>query len=415
MPLFPISIALLAAFPIADLKPEDALDRYIAAHPMVASTRRPGVLMLTSQKWRGKDWNHDITQASPRKLAHKGIAILAVTGGVLNQKDMNWAKRIADKAGVPVFNLFDVPNQPIWDKWEDDLVAHSFAEYLKSGDESWPLLFPMANSAIRAMDAIQKESAKLPNPIKKFVITGESKRGWTTWLLGTVQDKRIAGIAPFIYDNLNIPAQLGHQQEIWGHFSPMYQAYKNQGLLDILETDPGKRLVAMVDPFSRIELLKVPVLNVIGSNDPFWAIDASGLYWGKISDPKLAPKSFVLMLNRGHDFPGDANSENALAAFARSCAGEFRMPDLGFNPQKRGTWRFTPAEVRWVRDLAWTADSASADFSQATWRCAGTYPNANRSPFLPGPSGIVRAVTVESQFRVKGLQFSIYAPPKIIR
>ncbi|MBI5706988.1 MAG: hypothetical protein HZC36_08370 [Armatimonadetes bacterium] len=397
MPVLALTAAFLANLAAGDLKPEGALDRYIQAHPLVRAARGSGGLALTSQRWQGKEWHHDVTEATPSKLRHRGIAVLAITGGTQNSKDKAWAKRIADKAGLPVFSLFDVPNQPIWDKWEDDLVAHTFAEYLRTGDENWPLLFPMANSAVRAMDAIQKDSAKLPNPIKRFVITGESKRGWTTWLLGTVQDKRIVGIAPFIYDNLNIPAQLAHQQKLWGHYSPMYEAYKDQGLLDILNTEPGKRLVAMVDPYARIGRLKVPVLNVIGSSDPFWAVDATGLYWGKIK----SPKAIVVMPNKGHDFPGDKNSENALAAFARSCAGEFRMPTTLFV----GSAELKGARHKWL----WTAVSKSADFSKSVW---------TRAP-LKGDGVIYRwgedqlVSTVEAEFDSLGLRFSLFTPPKI--
>lgn len=384
------------------------MDRYIASHPIVGATRRQVVLELASQVWQGKEWHHLVTEATPAKLRHRGFAVLAVTGGVRNQKDMDWAKRIAAKAGIPVFSVFDVPNQPIWDLWEDGLVAHSFDQCLKTNDESWPLLFPMANSAIRAMDAIQRDSAKRSNPIRKFVITGESKRGWTTWLLGTVQDKRIVGIAPFIYDNLNIPAQLEHQQELWGRYSPMYQAYQEQGLLDILETMPGKRLIAMVDPYSRIGRLKVPVLNVIGSNDPFWSVDATGLYWGKIR----TPKSLVVMPNKGHDFPGDVNSENALAAFARSCAGEFRFPDTSqilLGPLS--VIKLRPPSRQHATMRAWSALAQGNGFSLAKWQ-----PSKDPAKIeLPNPeSGASAAVSVEARYRISDLEFSLFTPPKIL-
>ena len=55
-----------------------------------------------------------------------------------------------------------VPNQPLVfaddpgnQRNEDAIIAYTFDKFLKTQDPTWPLLLPMAKSAVRAMDTIQ--------------------------------------------------------------------------------------------------------------------------------------------------------------------------------------------------------------------------------------------------------------------
>ena len=65
----------------------------------------------------------------------------------------------------------------------------------------------MVKSAVRAMDAVQawaRERGK--GEVKQFVVSGASKRGWTTWLTGAV-DNRVIAIAPMGIVMLNMATQ----------------------------------------------------------------------------------------------------------------------------------------------------------------------------------------------------------------
>ena len=98
---------------------------------------------------------------------------------------------VANAAGLPAAVVRQVPFQPMFDGLiEDDLIAHTFVEYARTGDPSWPLLLPMVKAAVEAMTAATaaaRESWGLE--IDGFVVTGASKRGWTTWRTAAVDER----------------------------------------------------------------------------------------------------------------------------------------------------------------------------------------------------------------------------------
>ena len=82
------------------------------------------------------------------------------------------------------------------------------------------------------MDAVQawaKEKGK--PPVTRFVVTGGSKRGWTTWLTGAVDD-RVVAIAPMVIVMLNLGKQGPNQLKVWGQYSEQIHDYVERGLME---------------------------------------------------------------------------------------------------------------------------------------------------------------------------------------
>src|SRR5205807_4298343 len=112
-----------------------------------------------------------------------------------------------------------------------------------------PLLFPMVKSVVRAMDVVQSFSQQeWQVKVQKFVISGASKRGWTTWLTGAI-DPRVKAISPFVIDTLNMRKQNVHQREAFGAYSEEIDDYTGRGLVPMPDTPEANRLWNMVDPY----------------------------------------------------------------------------------------------------------------------------------------------------------------------
>ena len=234
-------------------------------------------LKLTSQEWQGAAWTHRLQVIKPVETKHPDTALLLITFGGGSLQETAVAKAMANLAGAPSAILYNVPNQPLFDLREDALIAHTLVKYLETGDANWPLLFPMTKSAVKAMDAIgEYTKQEWQTPVTKFVVTGASKRGWTSWLTAAA-DKRVAGIIPMVYNNLNLAKQMPHQLQAWGAYSKSISDYTEKDLPSALATPRGQYLAAMIDPWTYRSRFTMPKFIVIASNDSYWPLDALAL------------------------------------------------------------------------------------------------------------------------------------------
>lgn len=323
--------------------------------------------LLQSPGWRGEPWHHEVLWVEGAGDA----AILEVTGDNVADEDLVWARQLSQMSGMPAAILCQVPNQPIFDLAEDDLIAHSFVEYLRSGYEEWPLLIPMVRSVVAAMDMLQKERG-----IQKFIVTGASKRGWTTWLLAALNDPRVIGIAPRLFDNLNFPVQLARQIEAWGEPSEEIDPYVQRGLHQVLRTPAGERLLNLVDPWRMREAIQVPALIINGANDPFWMPDALSVYWGALSNPHAC----LVQPNVGHSLGDIRYWGPTLTAFAHACLAGELLP----TPSLSLPGDMVVGECEGMSNWElWVADAQGMQFADANFECVGV--SAGEPLGLPAP------------------------------
>src|SRR5262245_14642876 len=335
---------------------------------------------LTSQVWQNIPWEHDLVIFFPKDSTIKDRMYLMNNGGQWKPGVTALTNGVMLATGMkaPVAILLGIPNQPLFDgKKEDDLIAETFVRYLDTKDDSWPLLFPMVKSLVKAMDVLQEISEKeWGTKVQKFVVGGASKRGWTSWLTAAA-DPRVLAITPMVIDVLKMPDQMKHQVECFGGPSEQIKPYVARGLVPMPDTDTARQLWKWVDPFSYREKYTMPKLILLGNNDRYWAPDALNIYWDDIPGPKWINYT----PNAGHNLTttttdgkkGDPmRAVNATAAFTRHMLTGKPMPELTWKHDDfEGKLRLVvnskpaPTEVRvWhcsaptkdLRDARWTSD-----------------------------------------------------------
>jgi PhoPQ-activated pathogenicity-related protein len=332
-------------------------------------------LHLVSQVWHDITWEHQLQVYQPKDVEPNATMLIYNTGGTANAGNILFGMLLAQKTKTPVAFLYNIPNQPLLgDKKEDALIAETFVRYLDTKDDTWPLLFPMVKSVVKAMDALQEFSKKeWDKPVKQFILTGGSKRGWTTWLTGAV-DPRLKAIAPMVIDTLNMNKQMDYQKESFGAYSDMIRDYTERGLVPMPKGEEPKKLWKMVDPYFYREKVTMPKLLILGNNDPYWTTDALNLYWDDLKGDKYV----AYIANAGHNLQvrdekgkeiDRLKAVDTLAAFARAEITDKALPKLKWKHDDNGKkLRLTiDADAAPAGARLWVAGASTRDFRKARW------------------------------------------------
>jgi len=348
-----LTILALLVLAAAQLATGTPLDDYVSApddsytYSVVKTADGPGytayILDMTSQSWRSKDevdrtlWKHWMTIVKPAN-ATSDTALLWITGGSNGRPAPDSPDKmlvgIALSAGAVVAEIKMVPNEPLVfpdggrPRSEDGIIAYSFSKCLATGDNTWPLLLPMVKSAVRAMDTVQSHLKSLGSgalDIKQFVVSGGSKRGWTTWLTAAV-DKRVIAIAPAVIDVLNMDEQMRHHFAAYGFYSQAIADYGEMKVFERLDTPEGQALTKFVDPYEyRDRYANIPKCLINSSGDQFFLPDSAQFYFHDLPGEKL----LRYIPNTDHGL-GNSDAIQSLLVFYQSI--------LKNTPRPKFTW-----------------------------------------------------------------------------
>lgn len=400
---------------------------------------------LTSQTWQGIAWEHKLLVFVHKDAKPQSTMVLYNTGGRPDLVNTAVGLAIAERVKAPVAVLFGVPKQPLYVDaktgklttaapdptkprdgalTEDALIAETFVRFLDTKDGSWPLLFAMVKSVVKAMDCLQQFAKKEWSfDVSSFVITGASKRGWTSWLTAATGDKRVKAIAPIVIDTLNMPVQMKNQVQAFGKPSEMIRDYTQRKLVPIPDTPEAKKLWLMIDPWVYRDRLTLPKMIINGANDPYWPLDALNSYWDDLKGDKWV----LYVPNAGHDLrerDKDGKPEllpmraiNTLSAFSRCMIFDKPMPKLSWKYRDLpGGGLSSEADANGEAKAMrfWTAEADTRDFRKALWKSGAQGKTGETIWGVKEPLIGYKAMMTEVEFEVDGLKFNLSTQLRIL-
>ena len=323
----------------------------------------PSEIAFQSQVWRSIPWKHRLLIKSPPVLSRSDYVVLNLTGGDGGADREAAAQRLADALGIRVAILTRVPNQPLFDgRSEDVLLSFPLDQYRRSGDPSWPLLFPMVSSVVKGIDVL---GHTLDQRDLKVVLIGASKRGWTTYLTAAV-DRRIAAMVPTVFEMVSMQKQIALARARYGRDSEKIRPYTALGLTDSLLEPRVAQMISWIDPVHYAQRFTMPKLVLLGANDPYWVVDSVREYWSQLPGPKL----LRILPNVGHGVLSEPAAQDAIVSFVRAVIGGKKLPSASWRFSSvangvaivsgEGNETLTGCEI-------WRATSETRDFRSATF------------------------------------------------
>jgi PhoPQ-activated pathogenicity-related protein len=191
----------------------------------------------------------------------------------------------------------------------------------------------MTKAAKRAVDTIEEFVPTVSDLAPTQVMaTGYSKRGWTTWLLASV-DQRVFAIAPTVFDLLNMHENLHHHHQSLGGWSWAFGPYWNEDVARYLNHPRFDFFKSDIDVIEYNERLTMPKVIIVGGNDQFFPSSGSHYFFDELTGPKF----MCLWENDDHGL-GDHQDQ-----IDRNLEAFFTAARLGFDfPQV--TWERTNDE-----------------------------------------------------------------------
>eukprot|EP00908_Phaeocystis_cordata_P015448 Transcript_26603.p1 GENE.Transcript_26603~~Transcript_26603.p1 ORF type:complete len:529 (-),score=185.38 Transcript_26603:1381-2967(-) len=283
------------------------------------------ILNVTSQQWlttaqavgpNGALWTHQVAVVLPKTRAANGTAVAVMTGGCNegppkppphDDEYLLLAATVADLTGAVAIVIYQIPNCHIVypsdpsrkARSEDAMIAWAWRQFVEdpTHDPRWLPRLPMVKAGFACMLAAEQFVAGRATavegadaPIDGWVVSGASKRGWTSWMVGAVAAggtcdwcPKVVGLVPLvpIVPFLNHSVHL--QRRSLGGFTFAFIDYLQAGVLKSFDTPTFQQALAIIDPsYYAFRLGSLPKLSVVSSDDEFMQLDWTQHGWATL-------------------------------------------------------------------------------------------------------------------------------------
>ncbi|CNI04188.1 phop/Q-regulated protein PqaA [Yersinia pekkanenii] len=370
----------------------------LAAEPLIynllSQENLPGLewrrYQLTSQHWSPENlvspaaWQHEVEIFIPENSPSTRALVVINNGTNYGTESIppsgpsdfsiDTLQNIARATDTVVIAISTIPNQFLEyqqdgkPRKEDYSVAHSWALFMDAPEarSTLPLHVPMAAAISQAMSMGQQA---LPDKaLDSFIVTGLSKRGWTTWLTA-IADSRVKAIVPFVIDLLDTRVALEHMYQSYGGNWPIaFTPYYQEEIDKKLETPGFAKLMQISDPLQYLgteyqSRLTIPKYIINASGDDFYVPDNTDFYYDKLPGNKV----LRVAPNTSH-YGITAFSEQSLITFVNRLQQSTPLPQLNASIDIKDKVETLTVNLSETPDnvLLWTAVNPEArDFRYA--------------------------------------------------
>lgn len=310
------------------------------------------VIRMVSQTWLTEDivdeteWWHWLTVVVPDSVNHS-TGLLWIGGGDRDDQAPTSVNPLVLNAALATnsitADLHNVPFQPISftgdnrleERVEDEIISYAWRKYLEGGaqdeDAEWLPRLPMTAAAMRAMDTITDfMKNQQSTTVDKFVVSGASKRGWTTWTTG-IFDDRVAAIAPVVIDLLNLVPSFQHHWRAYGEWSPAIEDYEDENIMNWQYSSEYARMMELIDPITYLDSLDMPKYLINAASDEFFLPDSWQFYW----DDLPSPKYLRYVPNAGHSLE-NTDATQSLIAYYNYILNDSAIPEFNWTADTSG-------------------------------------------------------------------------------
>jgi hypothetical protein len=190
------------------------------------------------------------------------------------------------------------------------------------------------------------------------VVTGYSKRGWTTWLTAA-SDDRVKAIIPGVFDNLNQGPQMVHHVEVYGFFSEQVQDYTDLRIFERMKSPEAQLLSQIVDPYRYLHngRFEMPKLVLNGSGDEFFVSDSAQFYFDDLPGEDNYLRYFP---NAGHGL--DETAAYSTITFLDAMINDRALPKFSWTVSADNTIHVSTVDTPSVVKLWYATNPTSRDF-----------------------------------------------------